>query len=196
MLQIKDTLVSLDLVERYFCCDLDSCLGACCVEGDAGAPVLPGEVASLEECLETVEDSLTPRAREVIKEQGVVYVDEEGDLVTSIVEGRECVFCTYASGGKTLCALEKAYREGKTRWCKPVSCHLYPVRLKEYGGFTAVNLHRWKICHSAEKLGRKLGLRAYQFLKEPLVNRFGKEWYEELCLTAEEYLRQYGDCER
>ncbi len=196
MLQIKDTLVSLDLVERYFCCDLDSCLGACCVEGDAGAPVLPGEVASLEKCLETVEDSLTPRAREVIDEQGVVYVDEEGDLVTSIVEGRECVFCTYASGGKTLCALEKAYREGKTRWCKPVSCHLYPVRLKEYGGFTAVNLHRWKICHSAEKLGRKLGLRAYQFLKEPLVNRFGKEWYEELCLTAEEYLRQYGDCER
>lgn len=196
MLQIKDTLVSLDLVERYFCCDLDSCLGACCVEGDAGAPVLPGEVASLEECLEIVEDSLTPRAREVIDEQGVVYVDEEGDLVTSIVDGRECVFCTYASGGKTLCALEKAYREGKTRWCKPVSCHLYPVRLKEYGGFTAVNLHRWKICHSAEKLGRKLGLRAYQFLKEPLVNRFGKEWYEELCLTAEEYLRQYGDCER
>ena len=196
MLQIKDTLVSLDLVERYFCCDLDSCLGACCVEGDAGAPVLPGEVTSLEECLETVEDSLTPRAREVIDEQGVVYVDEEGDLVTSIVEGRECVFCTYVSGGKTLCALEKAYREGKTRWCKPVSCHLYPVRLKEYGGFTAVNLHRWKICHSAEKLGRKLGLRAYQFLKEPLVNRFGKEWYEELCLTAEEYLRQYGDCER
>lgn len=196
MLQIKDTLVSLDLVERYFCCDLDSCLGACCVEGDAGAPVLPGEVASLEECLEIVEDSLTPRAREVIDEQGVVYVDEEGDLVTSIVDGRECVFCTYASGGKTLCALEKAYREGKTRWCKPVSCHLYPVRLKEYGGFTAVNLHRWKICHSAEKLGRKLGLRAYQFLKEPLVNRFGKEWYEELCLTAEEYLRQYGDYER
>lgn len=192
MLQIKDTLVSLDLVERYFCCDLDSCLGACCVEGDAGAPVSAEEVGCLEECLGAVENDLTPQALAVIKEQGVVYVDEEGDLVTSIVNGRDCVFCTYSEGGKTLCALEKAYREGKSSWCKPVSCHLYPVRLKSYSGFTAVNLHRWKICRSAEKLGRKLGIRAYEFLREPLIHRFGEDWYEELCVTAREYLRQYG----
>lgn len=193
MLQIQDTLVSLDLIERFFCCDLDSCLGACCVEGDAGAPVKPEEVAFLEESLPAVEESITPAAKEVIGSQGVVYIDEEGDLVTSIVNGRDCVFCTYAPGGKTLCALEKAYREGKTRWCKPASCHLYPVRLKQYDGFTAVNFHRWKICKSAETLGRRLGIRAYRFLKEPLTARFGKEWYDELCFTAEEYLRQHPD---
>ncbi len=192
MLQIKDTLVSLDLIERYFCCDLDSCLGACCVEGDAGAPVSVEEIENLETNLSLVVEDLTPSARQTIEEQGVAYVDEEGDLVTSIVNGRDCVFCTYAAGGKTLCAFEKAYRDGKTAWCKPMSCHLYPVRLKKYGSFTAVNLHRWKICGSAEKLGRKLGIRAYQFLKEPLISRFGEEWYSELCVTAEEYLRQYN----
>ena len=193
MLQIKDTLVSLDLIERFFCCDLDSCLGACCVEGDAGAPVADDEVCHLEDALEIIHDELTPAARQTIAEQGVVYIDSEGDLVTSIVGGRDCVFCTYAPGGKTLCALEKAFREGRTKWCKPSSCHLYPVRLKSYGSFTAVNLHRWKICKSAETLGRKLGLRAYQFLKAPLTARFGKEWYDELSLTAEEYLRQFPD---
>ena len=118
------------------------------------------------------------------------YVDEEGDLVTQIVEGRNCVFTTYGPGGMCMCAIEKAYREGKTDFYKPISCHLYPVRLKEYDGFTAVNLHRWKICRCAEVLGRAKGVRAYKFLKAPLIRRFGEEWYKELELTCDEYLRQ------
>lgn len=193
MLQIQNTLVSLDLVERFFCCDLQSCLGQCCIEGDAGAPVTEEECERLREVLPEVWDDLSPAARRVIEEQGVAYVDEEGDLVTSIVDGRNCVFTCYASGGMCLCAIEKAYREGRVGWMKPSSCHLYPVRLTEYKDFTAVNLHRWKICKCAEVLGRREGIRAYQFLRSPLTARFGEAWYEELASTCEEYLRQYGE---
>ena len=192
MLQIQDTLVSLDLLERHFLCDLASCKGECCIEGDAGAPVTPDEAEKLREVLPAVWDDLSPAAQQVIREQGVSYVDEEGDLVTSIVNGRDCVFTCYAPGGMCLCAIEKAYREGRCDWRKPASCALYPVRLTEYRDFTAVNLHRWKICKCAEVLGRAKGLRAYQFLREPLVERFGRDWYDELALTCEEYLKSTG----
>lgn len=192
MLEIQNTLVSLDLAERFFCCDLEQCLGQCCIEGDAGAPVTPEEAEKLRQVLPAVWDDLSPAAQQVIREQGVSYVDEEGDLVTSIVNGRDCVFTCYAPGGMCLCAIEKAYREGRCDWCKPASCALYPVRLTEYRDFTAVNLHRWKICKCAEVLGRAKGLRAYQFLREPLVERFGRDWYDELALTCEEYLKSTG----
>lgn len=192
MLQIGHTLVSLDLVEKYFVCDLDACLGACCIEGDAGAPLALGEGEAIEKVLPLVKDELLPHAREVIEEEGVSYTDPDGDLVTSIVDGRDCVFTCYAPGGKCLCALEKCFRAGKIPDVKPISCRLYPVRIKEYDGFTAVNFHKWKICKPAETLGRKLGIRAYQFLKGPLIAKFGKEWYDELELTAGEYLKQRG----
>ncbi len=193
MLQIKDTLISLDLVERYFCCDLDSCLGECCIDGDAGAPISEDELRKLEEVLPAVIDDLLPAARREIEENGVAYVDCEGDLVTSIVDGRNCVFTTYGPGGMCMCALEKAWREGRIDFMKPMSCHLYPVRIREYDGFTAVNFHRWKICKCAEILGRKNGIRAYRFLEEPLVRRFGREWYDELVEAADAYLEEYGN---
>lgn len=191
MLQIKDTLVSLDLVEKYFVCDLDQCLGACCIEGDAGAPLAPGEADRIAAILPQVADNMLPQGRQAVEEEGVSYIDPDGDEVTTIVGGRDCAFTCYAPGGKCLCALEKAYREGRIPDVKPISCRLYPVRLKDYDGFTAVNFHRWKICKSAEANGRKLGVRAYEFLKGPLVARFGQEWYDELDLTAKEYLKQY-----
>lgn len=193
MLQIKNTLISLDLVERYFCCDLDSCLGECCIDGDAGAPITEDERRKLEEVLPAVIDDLLPAARREIEENGVAYVDCEGDLVTSIVDGRNCVFTTYGPGGMCMCALEKAWREGRIDFMKPMSCHLYPVRIREYDGFTAVNFHRWKICKCAEILGRKNGIRAYRFLEGPLVRRFGREWYDELVEAADAYLEEYGD---
>ena len=123
----------------------------------------------------------------------MAYVDSVGYLVTSIVDGRNCVFTTYGPGGMCMCALEKAWREGRIDFMKPMSCHLYPVRIREYDGFTAVNFHRWKICKCAEILGRKNGLRAYRFLEGPLVRRFGREWYDELVEAAEAYLEEYGD---
>lgn len=193
MLEIQNTLVSLDLIERFFCCDLDKCLGECCIEGDAGAPITEDERQQIEAILPEIFDELSPAAQREIRENGVAYIDQEGDLVTSIVDGRNCVFTCFEPGGMCHCAIERAYRQGRINFYKPISCHLYPVRLKEYADFTAVNLHRWKICRCAEVLGRKLGLRAYQFLKEPLIRRFGQAWYDELALTAEEYLRQYPD---
>lgn len=190
MLKIGDTLVSLDLVERCFCCDLKACLGQCCIDGDAGAPITQEEYEKICDAIPEIYDDLSPAAQRVLEEQGPTYIDEEGDLVTSLVEGRDCVFTTYAPGGICLCALEKAWRENRIDFRKPASCALYPVRLKEYEGFTAVNFHRWKICKSAETLGRAKGLPAYRFLKEPLTEKFGKEWYDELDTTAQEYMRQ------
>lgn len=190
MLQIQDTLVTLDMAERFFCCDLDSCLGECCIEGDAGAPITKDEYEKLKEILPEIWDDLLPQAQEEIRANGVGYIDEEGDLVTSIVDGKNCVFTCYSSGGMCQCAIEKAYREGRIDFYKPESCHLYPLRLTEYPTFTAVNYHRWKICRCAEILGRKNGVRLYQFLREPLVRRFGKEWYDELCLACETYLAE------
>ncbi|MDE6783589.1 MAG: DUF3109 family protein [Paramuribaculum sp.] len=193
MLQIKDALVSLDLAEEFFCCDLDSCLGECCIEGDAGAPITETEYEELKRLVEVVEPYLLPAAKERIAEAGVGYVDEEGDLVTQIVDGRNCVFTTYGPGGKCLCAIEKAYREGKCSMRKPISCYLYPLRLTEYPTFTAVNYHRWKICKCARVAGRAKGIRLYEFMREPLIERFGQEWYDELAEACQAYLSEYGD---
>ncbi|MDD5783258.1 MAG: DUF3109 family protein [Muribaculaceae bacterium] len=193
MLQIQNALVSLDVIEKFFVCNLDKCLGECCIEGDAGAPITEQEYAQLKEILPEVYADLLPAARQRIDEAGVAYVDEEGDLVTQIVEGRNCVFTCYGEGGMCMCAIEKAYREGRIDFYKPISCHLYPLRLTDYPSFTAVNYHSWKICKAAEVLGRAKGVRVYQFLKEPLIRRFGKEWYDELVLACEAYLEEYGE---
>lgn len=190
MLQIGNTLVSLDLAERFFCCDLDKCLGQCCIEGDAGAPITEAEFKKLEDIVPALKPELLPAAVKVIEEDGVGYTDEEGDLVTSIIDGKNCVFTCYAAGGKCLCAIERAYREGRCDFRKPISCYLYPLRLTEYPTFTAVNYHRWKICRSAEQNGKELRIRLYQFMKEPLIERFGKEWYEELAEACEAYLAE------
>ena len=193
MLQIQNTLVSLDLIERFFCCDLDACKGACCIDGDAGAPLTPIEDKELKEMRDEILPVLPPKARKIIEEEGQSYLDPDGDLVTQLIEGAACVYTCFDCNGVCLCALEKARREGNEHFFKPISCSLYPVRVTEYPTFTAVNFHKWKICRPAETLGRKKGLRAYEFLKGPLTRRFGAEWYEELALTARQYLLQNPD---
>ncbi|NDV68775.1 DUF3109 family protein [Dysgonomonas sp. 25] len=190
MIQIGDAIVALDIIEENFLCDLSACKGECCVEGDSGAPLEDGEVAEIEKALPHIWDDLSPEARELIERQGVAYKDHDGDMVTSIVEGENCVFTYYDGEGICKCALEKAYKEGKIDFYKPVSCHLYPIRLQAYKDFTAVNYHRWRVCKAAVELGNLKGLKIYQFLKEPLIRRFGKEWYDELCFVAEEYNKQ------
>lgn len=190
VVQIDDTLVSVDCLTEKFCCDLDACKGACCIEGDAGAPVELGEVAALEEALPEVWSMLSASAQAVIDRQGVVYTDEEGDLVTSIVNGKDCVFTCYDERGYCYCALEKAYRAGKTNFYKPLSCHLYPIRLKKVGDGVALNYHRWDVCKMAVEKGRQLGLPVYRFLKEPLVRRFGADWYAELEKAVDELRKQ------
>lgn len=194
MLLIKDTLVSLDLIEDFFVCDLEACKGQCCIDGDAGAPVTPEEMEAIDRVVPLVKDSLRPRALQVIEQEGTSYIDSEGDLVTQITDGADCVFTTYAEGGVCLCALEKAQREGKCRACKPMSCHLYPVRLRTLpSGITALNIHKWDVCRPARRRGRREGIRAYEFLREPLTRRFGEEWYAELSKAAGEWLAQHPE---
>ncbi len=193
MFLINDnTLVTLDVVERFFCCDLDSCLGQCCIDGDAGAPLTSEEEAEIKKILPEIWDDLLPLARQEIEENGISYHDRDGELVTQILDNSNCVFSCYAAGGKCICAIEKAYREGRIGFMKPISCALYPLRLKTLSnGSVAVNYHRWKICKSAEVLGRSKKMRVYEFLKEPLIRRFGQEWYNELVANCELYIKQY-----
>ena len=190
MLQIDDTIISLDLFDEKFVCDLASCKGECCIEGDAGAPLEHDEIKIIENLLPVIWDDLTEASKEVIKKQGVYYIDEDEEPVTSIVNGAECVFTYTDENGICKCAIEKAFREGKTDFYKPVSCHLYPVRLQKYKEFTAVNYHRWKICNCARSLGSELNVPVYRFLKEPLTRRFGAEWYKQLAIAAGELEKQ------
>lgn len=191
ILQIGNVLVSPDIITECFCCDLSKCKGVCCIEGDAGAPVTLDEIAAMEDNLDAVWDDLSASAQSVIDKQGVAYTDNDGDLVTSIVGRKDCVFTCYHDikdfndgstiSGCCLCAFERAFREGRTKWCKPISCALYPIREKKFNmGLVGINYNRWDVCSDAVALGRKLGMRVYQFLKAPLIQRFGEEWYKEL----------------
>ncbi len=188
IIQVGDVLVSPDIITEKFCCDLDKCKGECCVEGDAGAPLTMDEIAGIEDALDIVWNDMSASAQAVVDKQGVAYNDRDGDLVTSIVNGKDCVFTCYENGC-CLCALERAYRVGKTKFIKPISCALYPIREKRFaGGLVGLNYNRWDVCRPAVEKGRELGLPVYKFLEGPLVRRFGKEWYQELCEIAETLL--------
>ena len=186
MIQIDDTIISLDVFKEKFLCNLDACKGECCIEGDAGAPLEESEVDQLKKVLPVIWKDLSPEAQAVIEKQGVCYKDVDGDLVTSIVNGKDCVFTCYDEKGCCYCAIEKAYRDGKVDFYKPVSCHLYPIRVQNYSEFRAVNYHRWSVCKAAVLLGEKEDVPVYKFLKEPLIRKFGEEWYTELEIAAEE----------
>ena len=193
IIQVGDVLLSPDIITERFCCDLTVCKGRCCIEGDAGAPVALDEIMEIENMLDTVWGDLSASAQAVVDRQGVAYTDREGDLVTSIVGGKDCVFTCYGDievEGQTvtdccLCALERACRQGKSRFCKPISCALYPIRAKVFSnGTVGLNYHRWDICQCGRDKGRQLDLPLYRFLEGPLVKRFGQTWYDELCNIA------------
>ena len=187
ILEVGGILISSEILTECFCCDYEECKGICCVEGDAGALVTMDEIAALEDSLHPVWPMLSASAQSVIDRQGVAYTDKDGDLVTSIVRGKDCVFTCY-DGDNCLCALEKVFREGKTKFCKPISCALYPIREKRFeGGLIGLNYNRWAVCADAVKKGNALHLRVYQFLKDPLIRRFGEAWYQELCDVAKEF---------
>lgn len=190
MIEIENTIVSTEVIETFFCCDLEKCGGACCIEGESGAPLLEVEKDLICQAYPLVEHLLPQKNKDYIAEHGLMYYDGDGDLVTNIIEGGECVFTCPEKGGSCRCAFEKEYNEGKNDiFYKPISCHLYPIRLTQYTDFIAVNYHRWiPICEPARALGKQLGLRLYKFLKEPLIRAFGEEWYEKLEQEAEAYL--------
>ena len=191
ILEIDNVLVSSDIITEKFCCDLSKCRGICCVEGDAGAPVTLDEIAGIEDSLDTVWGDMSARAQAVVDQQGVAYTDRDGDLVTSIVGGKDCVFTCYDDNGCCLCALERAYRQNRSKFVKPISCALYPIREKRFeSGMVALNYNRWDVCSDAVVKGKELNLPVYRFLEAPLVRRFGQEWYDELCAVAEAYLQE------
>ena len=190
MFLIQNTLVSLDVLEKEFCCDLDKCHGSCCIEGDAGAPVTDEELLQIQRLLPDLMPEMTKEAREVLDKQGLAYKDQSGEQVLSIVNDKDCIFARTDHNGWCYCLIEKLFRAGKTDFLKPLSCHLYPIRLTKVGENTGVEYHRWDICHCARVLGKKSHVPLYQFLKEPLIRRFGQEWYDELELTAQEWKKQ------
>ena len=187
MLQIEDTLVSLDLLERFFRCDLSNCKGRCCVEGNAGAPLEDDEFAILRSILPVIWNDLSPEAQKVIDKQGIAYIDISGETVTSLVSGKDCVFTCYDADGICACAIEKAFHEQRIDFRKPVSCHLYPVRVTCYPNYKAVNYNRWKICRPAEIAGEKAQIPLYRFLRESLIRKFGEKWFDTLDVCAREY---------
>jgi len=192
MIQIDDKLISEDLFSEEFVCNLAKCKGICCVEGDAGAPLDEDETHILDEIYPKIKPYLRPEGIQAIEEQGTYTLDFEGDLVTPLVNNAECAYVIFDEKGYTKCAIEKAYEDGVINWQKPISCHLYPIRITEYSNFSAINYHEWDICSDACTLGKELGVKVYQFLKKPLIRKYGEEFYQTLSEAAEEWEKEFG----
>ncbi len=180
MIDIDDKIVSTDLLKECFACDLGQCKGICCVEGNAGAPLEMDEVDILEEEFSNYKPYMTEAGIKAIEEQGFMVIDCDGDYTTPLVDDAECAYA-YQENGITFCAIEKAWREGKCSFQKPISCHLYPIRVAQFSnGTVGLNYHRWAVCRSAVECGRKLGIPVYKALKEPIIRRFGEAFYNQL----------------
>jgi hypothetical protein len=173
MFQLNKTIISEDILEKEFVCNLSACKGACCVDGDAGAPLDESEVEKLKEIYPKIKPFLRKEGIKAIEEQGTSIIGLDGEPETTLI------------GGK-VCGIEQAYNQGIIDWKKPVSCHLYPVRVKEYADFSAVNYHKWHICDDACSLGKELDVPVYKFLKEALIRKFGQQWYNDLEKVAAE----------
>ncbi len=187
MFQIKNTLVSEEILEENFTCNLSACKGECCVAGEAGAPVEKEEKETLEKIYPKIKSYLRPEGQKAIEEQGTYVVSEFDELETPLVNGKECAYVTFNEKGVALCGIEKAYRDGKIDFKKPVSCELYPIRVQKLSKFEAVNYHQWSICSPACSLGQELQTPIYKFTKNALIRKFGEDWYAELEQVAKLY---------
>ncbi|MCB2376649.1 DUF3109 family protein [Hymenobacter sp. BT635] len=185
MIIIQNTVISDDVRDNFFVCNLEACKGACCVEGDLGAPLEAHELQILQDEYHNIKPFLTEAGQQAIEQQGLYIKDWEGDYSTTTINDRECAYALYDERGILKCGIEQAYLAGVTTFKKPISCHLYPIRITKYEDFEALNYDRWNICNPACSFGATLGVRIYQFLKEPLVRKYGEEWYEELVTEIE-----------
>jgi len=188
MLQIDDTIVSLALIEKEFSCDLKECKGNCCRYGDTGAPLTPEEAATLERIGPELRPYLRPEGIRAIENLGTSIKDVEGEVVTPLINNEECAY-TVMEGDVFRCGIEMAFNAGAVDFRKPLSCHLFPVRMKQYRDFRAVNYEEWSICRPGVVAGTGQGIKLYAFLKEPLVRAFGEEWYDKLQWSANEYAK-------
>ncbi|GAA4447949.1 DUF3109 family protein [Nibrella saemangeumensis] len=186
MILIDNTCISDDIAEKFFVCNLEKCKGACCVEGDMGAPLEHSELAILKEIYPKVKPYLSAEGIRAIEEQGLYEEDFDGDYVTTTVNGRECVYAIYDEKGTLKCGIEQAYLDGKINFKKPISCHLYPIRITKYEHYHALNYDRWPICSPACGLGKELNVPVYRFVREALVRAYGQQWYDELVKEVEQ----------
>jgi len=180
MIVLQHTVISDDIKDKFFVCNLEKCKGACCVEGDLGAPLAADELQILTDNYDKIKPYLSDAGVKAIEEQGLYIKDWEGDFSTTTINDRECAYAIYDENLTLKCGIEQAYLDGKIDWKKPISCHLYPIRITKYDGFEALNYDKWQICNPACSFGADLGVRVYQFLKEPLIRKYGSEWYQEL----------------
>ena len=187
MFQLGKTIVSEEIIENDFVCNLSACKGACCIDGDAGAPLEAEEVKILETIYPKVKPFLRDEGIEAIEQQGLVVTTEEGELETPLINGADCAFVIFDEKKVARCAIEEAYNQGVISWKKPISCHLYPVRVKDYSEFSAVNYHRWQVCDDACTLGKTLQIPIYKFVKEALIRKFGEDWYNALEQLAKSF---------
>lgn len=180
MIMIEDKIVSHEILTECFLCNYEKCKGICCIDGDSGAPLNQEELPIIQSLLPQILPLLTEKAQEVIRKEGISYIDFSGEEVTSLVDGGQCVFAHFDENKNCFCAFEVLYRKGLTTFPKPISCHLYPIRLHYYAHATALNYDRWDICRGAIVKGKRKGVRIYQALKEPIIRAFGESFYEEL----------------
>lgn len=189
MFDIDGKMVSLDVVEKKFVCNLCACKGHCCVQGASGAPLTNEETKILDNIYETIKPRLTPNGIAAIETQGKWIIDSDGDKVTPLIDNGPCAY-TVTDGNMVKCAIEMAWKEGEIDFQKPISCHLYPIRITEYSSYDAVNYEEIPLCYDAIEKGERLGVPVYKFLKDPLTRKYGKEWYDNLCLLASEWEKQ------
>ena len=179
MIIVSGVLVSDELIDNHFCCDIEKCQGECCIEGDVGAPLDPLEIGDLEDAFPFVKKYLTEEGLQKIENDGVFDNDFDGDFVTPLLKDEACAYVYYEKD-IAKCAIEKAFLNGEIDFQKPISCHLYPIRIKKLPDYEALNYHHWFICGPACEKGEKLKLPVYQFLKEPLIRKYGEAWFKEL----------------
>lgn len=187
MFQLGKTIVSEDIIQKDFVCNLSACKGACCIDGDAGAPLEKEEVDILKKIYPKVKLFLRKKGIQAIEEQGTFITTEDDELETPLIDGADCAYVIFDNKGTALCGIEEAYNQGEISWKKPISCHLYPIRVKDYSEFSAVNYHKWHICDDACSLGKELQVPIYKFVKEALIRKFGEDWYMELEKVSNNY---------
>lgn len=193
MLTVEHVILSDDIVDNFFVCNLDKCKGACCVEGDLGAPLEQDELPIMEEIFDKVKPYLNEVGLKELEKTGPYILDEEGEFSTPVINGRECAYSIYDEQNVLKCGIEMAHKDGKIDFKKPISCHLYPIRVGKYDEFEAVNYDRWDICSAACAFGKELSVPLYEFLKEPLIRRYGEVWYGKLLVEIELYLEAKKD---
>ena len=189
MFQLGKTIVSENIIEKEFVCNISACKGACCIDGDAGAPLEKEETQILEKIYPIVKPFLRKEGIEVIEKEGTWVTSDFGELETPLINDADCAYVIFDENNTALCAIEEAYNQGLVDWKKPVSCHLYPVRVRDYSEFSAVNYHKWEICDDACSLGKELQVPVYKFVKQALIRKFGEDWYTELEKVAEKHTK-------